>query len=56
MTNTRGPKIRPLEDCKTLGRATLGTGSCELQDTSPLRDFDILPGGVHRAGTLRRCR
>ena len=49
MTNTREPKIRPPGDHKTLWRATLETGARALQDTSPLKGFDIYVVGFHCA-------
>ena len=49
MTKTREPKIHPPGDRKTLWRTTLETGSRMLQDTSPLKDFDIYVVGFHCA-------
>lgn len=49
MTKTREPKIHPPGDRKTLWRTTLETGSRALQDTSPLKDFDIYVVGFHCA-------
>lgn len=49
MTKTREPKLHPPGDRKTLWRATLETGSRTLQDTSPLKEFDIYVVGFHCA-------
>lgn len=49
MTKRRDPKIHPPGEDKTLWRATLEMGSRVLQDTSPLKDFDIYVVGFHCA-------
>ncbi len=49
MTTSRPPITRPPGDPKTLWRSTLETGADILQDTAPLKGFDIYVVGLHCA-------
>jgi hypothetical protein len=45
----REPPVRPRGEGRSLWRATLEAGAAVLQDTTPLKDFDIYVAGLHCA-------
>jgi hypothetical protein len=47
--NRRESPVKPLGEGRSLWRATLEAGAALLQDTTPLKDFDIYVAGLHCA-------
>jgi hypothetical protein len=47
--NRREPPVAPSGEGRSLWRATLEAGAALLQDTTPLKDFDIYVVGLHCA-------
>jgi hypothetical protein len=45
----REPPVKPRGEGRSLWRATLEAGAALLQDTAPLKDFDVYVAGLHCA-------